>query len=387
MVMMNVKHLIPCVLAILSVLLLSGCGEQENPTRTSLEADTSTLTLFVGESAFRAATTKAEHYRITYTSSNPAVATVDRMGKVTGVSEGEAVITIDMAESIEDWYAPKKLTYNVVVVKKPVSDETTAAVPAPTPAPAPAPTSCTGSPLNSATVGMIICSHGKVHTATTGALSCGGKKVAIVAYKGVAGTVDTSAGSSGYSGLAIALNDANGGAPCQWGPKGVVCNTNAMSSTYSEVLVTTGDFCKGIDNTNRLANADCFSGHDHAAAKAAKNYQYDASVSAGAHPTGTSQWFLPTMYQWNLILKGMCGDHGDLRLPTVDDSGINDNYKTASFDTNITAAGGTSVQNLFFWPSIEYDIDASWGVDFVNGRASYYTKIGNMAYVRAVLAF
>lgn len=45
--MMNVKHLIPCVLAILSVLLLSGCGEQENPTRTSLEADTSTLTLFL----------------------------------------------------------------------------------------------------------------------------------------------------------------------------------------------------------------------------------------------------------------------------------------------------------------------------------------------------
>ena len=131
MVMMNVKHLIPCVLAILSV-LLSGCGEQENPTRTSLEADTSTLTLFVGESAFRAATTKAEHYRITYTSSNPAVATVDRMGKVTGVSEGEAVITIDMAESIEDWYAPKKLTYNVVV-KKAGSDDDGGVTPAPAP--------------------------------------------------------------------------------------------------------------------------------------------------------------------------------------------------------------------------------------------------------------
>lgn len=108
MVMMNVKHLIPCVLAILSVLLLSGCGEQENPTRTSLEADASTLTLFVGESAFRAATTKAEHYRITYTSSNPAVATVDRMGKVTGVSEGEAVITIDMAAEYRP-HAPANL--------------------------------------------------------------------------------------------------------------------------------------------------------------------------------------------------------------------------------------------------------------------------------------
>ena len=375
---MNVKHLIPCVLAILSVLLLSGCGEQENPTRTSLEADTSTLTLFVGESAFRAATTKAEHYRITYTSSNPTVATVDRMGKVTGVSEGDAVITIDMAESIEDWYAPKKLTYNVVV-KKPVSDETTAAVPAPIPAPTP----CTGSPLNSATVGMIICSHGNVHTATPGALSCGGKKVAVVAYKGAAGSADTSTGSSGYCGLAIALNDANGGATCQWWD-----NTNANCVSTSSVTSTAFGFMAGIKDTQQMANAKgVCSGHTHDAAKAVNNYQYDASVSAGAHPTGTSQWFLPTIGQWILIVKGMCGDHGDLRMSTAMDTGINDNYKTASFDTNITAAGGTSVQNLFFWPSIEKDIDASWGVDFVNGRASYYTKIGNMAYVRAVLAF
>ena len=127
------------LLAVLAVLLLTGCGEKDHPVRTSLAVDTSTMTLSIGESAVRMATSKAEDAVITYTSSNPAVATVDRMGKVTGVSEGDAVITIDMAESIEDWYAPKKLTYNVVVVKKPVSDETTAAVPAPTPAPAPAP--------------------------------------------------------------------------------------------------------------------------------------------------------------------------------------------------------------------------------------------------------
>ena len=203
---MKVKHLIPCVLAILSVLLLSGCGEQENPTRTSLEADTSTLTLFVGESAFRAATTKAEHYRITYTSSNPAVATVDRMGKVTGVSEGDAVITIDMAESIEDWYAPKKLTYNVVVVKKPVSDETTAAVPAPvpapTPAPAPAPVLDLGVALNSASVGMFVGANGKAYTSKDAATSSGTTAEAWIAYKSA--TVGES--------LAFALtNDAPGG--------------------------------------------------------------------------------------------------------------------------------------------------------------------------------
>ena len=375
MVMMNVKHLIPCVLAILSVLLLSGCGEQENPTRTSLEADTSTLTLFVGESAFRAATTKAEHYRITYTSSNPAVATVDRMGKVTGVSEGDAVITIDMAESIEDWYAPKKLTYNVVVVKKPVSDETTAAVPAPVPAPTP----CTGSPLNSATVGMIICSHGKVHAATTGALSCGGMKVAIVAYKGAAGSADTSAGSSGYCGLAIALNDANGGATCQWWD-----NTNANCVSNSSTTSTAFGFMAGIEDTQQMANATgVCSGHTHDAAKAVNNYQYDASVSAGAHPTGTSQWFLPTIGQWILIVKGMCGDLGSLTasIPSTY------YYTAGNFNVKILAAGGTGVKNKSYWTSVELNKMNTWNMNFATSSLSNSSKTSTNCYVRAVLAF
>ena len=372
---MKVKHLIPCVLAILSVLLLSGCGEQENPTRTSLEADTSTLTLFVGESAFRAATTKAEHYRITYTSSNPAVATVDRMGKVTGVSEGDAVITIDMAESIEDWYAPKKLTYNVVVVKKPVSDETTAAVPAPIPAPTP----CTGSPLNSATVGMIICSHGKVHASTTGALSCGGMKVAIVAYKGAAGSADTSAGSNGYTGLAIALNDANGGATCQWYNSYLVMCINTSGIPLTTVLSTGGVFGMGIDNTNKLADG-CSSSHVHAAATVAKNYQYDASVSAGAYPTGTSQWFLPTVYQWNLMVKAMCGQSTDLT------GSANSNYTATNFNVKILAAGGTAVQASQYWSCVDVTNAGAWAMHFNDGKTDGLPKNDNH-YVRAVLAF
>ena len=373
--MMKVKHLIPCVLAMLAVLLLSGCGEKENPTRTSLEADTSALTLFVGESVFRAATTKAEHYRITYTSSNPAVATVDRMGKVTGVSEGDAVITIDMAESIEDWYAPKKLTYNVVVVKKPVSDETTAAVPAPVPAPTP----CTGSPLNSATVGMIICSHGKVHAATTGALSCGGMKVAVVAYKGAAGTVDTSAGSGSYTGLAIALTDANNETKCQWWN-----DTNANCVATSNITSTAFGFMAGIEYTQQLANATGLcSGHTHDAAKAVNNYQYDASVSAGAHPTGTSQWFLPTIGQWNLIVKGLCGDHGNLKAT----SPTNDYYTATNFNVKILAAGGKGVKTNSYWTSVELDKTYVWLMSFSIGNVSNSSKTSTNNYVRAVLAF
>ena len=103
------------MLAVLAVLLLTGCGEKDNPVRTSLDVDTSTLTLSVGESAVRMAFSKAEDAAITYTSSKPAVATVDQFGKVTAMSEGSATITIEMAETKKSWYAAKTITYEVVV--------------------------------------------------------------------------------------------------------------------------------------------------------------------------------------------------------------------------------------------------------------------------------
>ena len=113
--MMKVKNLFSGMLAVLAVLLLTGCGEKDNPVRTSLDVDTSTLTLSVGESAVRMAFSKAEDAAITYTSSKPAVATVDQFGKVTAMSEGSATITIEMAETKKSWYAAKTITYEVVV--------------------------------------------------------------------------------------------------------------------------------------------------------------------------------------------------------------------------------------------------------------------------------
>ena len=113
--MNKVRNLFSGMLAVLAVLLLTGCGEKDNPVRTSLDVDTSTLTLSVGESAVRMASSKAEDAAITYTSSKPAVATVDQFGKVTAMSEGSATITIEMPETKKSWYAAKTITYEVVV--------------------------------------------------------------------------------------------------------------------------------------------------------------------------------------------------------------------------------------------------------------------------------
>ena len=113
--MKNLRNLFSGMLAVLAVLLLTGCYVNDNPVRTSLDVDTSTLTLSVGESAVRMAFSKAEDAAITYTSSNPAVAMVDQFGKVTAMSEGSATITIEMAETKKSWYAAKTITYEVVV--------------------------------------------------------------------------------------------------------------------------------------------------------------------------------------------------------------------------------------------------------------------------------
>ena len=96
-------------LAVLAVLLLTGCSETDNPVRTRLEVNTSPLVLSIGESATRAGSSNVSDAVITYTSSKPAVATVDNKGTVKALSEGETTITISVGETVK--------TYKVIVNK------------------------------------------------------------------------------------------------------------------------------------------------------------------------------------------------------------------------------------------------------------------------------
>ena len=282
---------------------------------------------------------------VSWSSGDKKVATVDANGKVTAVGSGTTTITATAYN--------KSATCKVTVATGGVA-------------------------LSKATVGMVICEHGKAYEATTGNLACGGKKVAVVAYKGAAGTADTSTSTdaSGYVGLAIALKDANDGKRCQWYDKR---ESRCLTQSSNLANALGSSFGKGIDFTNTLAGG-CGASHVHAAARAAKDYKYDASVAAGAHPTGTSQWFLPTIYQWNLIVKGMCGDHGNLTTTEKDD------YKYGKFNTKVIAAGGTGVQNFTCWSSTDDAATAVWGMNFNLGRVIGLYKNDDY-YVRAVLAF
>ena len=56
----------------------------------------------------------------------------------------------------------------------------------------------------------------------------------------------------------------------------------------------------GLANTDRLLDPSYE--HNHLAASAARNYKYKKEADNGAHPKGTSEWFLPSVGQWDKMV-------------------------------------------------------------------------------------
>ena len=248
---------------------------------------------------------------------------------------------------------------------------------------------CQGADLSTATVGSIICSHGKVHAATSGNLNtCSGHKVAIVAYKGSAGTADKSSGSSSYKGLALAITDVGGAtvSELQWyTEESGNCITNALSFDWDIASnvndATSLGWMTGIQNTNRLANAGCCEGHVHAAAQAAVGYE-----STDPHPSGTSQWFLPTIAQWKLMLESIRKNmnSGDTYTLSISEQ---EEFKNTAFQSWLDDRGGKYFEaSRPYWSSVDCDFDQAWYMNFNVGKAGSYKKFRGY-YVRPVLAF
>ena len=61
------------------------------------------------------ANSKAVEAHFSYTTSTPSVALVDQDGKVTAMSEGEAIIRVHMDQDTKDWYAAADREYKVIV--------------------------------------------------------------------------------------------------------------------------------------------------------------------------------------------------------------------------------------------------------------------------------
>ena len=195
--------------------------------------------------------------------------------------------------------------------------------------------------LTMATLGDMILDDG-----TFAASSSAGTKVAMIAY---VGSDACEAGDAPYNhGLALALSDASTYA--KW------CEQNTgvcLVSQKNSAAEAQGDMA-GIANTDYLINHA--GSHTHAAASAARGY------NSGTHPTGTTEWFLPSAGQWKKI---------------IDAYGLT-NLKTDAGDYN-----GMSGD---YYLSTERTALQAWGFDFSYGNSLVIDKTITKN-VRSCLAF
>ncbi len=143
--------------------------------------------------------------------------------------------------------------------------------------------------LKMATIGDVILSDGKFYAAGTAGA------VAKITYVGN----DAETSTTFNHGLALAIYDAH------YDPGEYWCNQvvgNCMTTRYANYTLAKTDMA-GIANTDELINHPS---HSHTAAIRARNNK------GTAHPTGTSDWFLPSAGQWDKMIT-TAGSYSNLK--------------------------------------------------------------------------
>lgn len=232
----------------------------------------------------------------------------------------------------------------------------------------PAPAARTLAEATTEDIGKVAGADGKIYANVAAAKAASTTACAIIAYVG------SETAEYQTHGLAIAMKDAAEGSTVLW-----------SSSSYDQSLTNYTDVSEAVTTAQ--------SGHSNSwsSSYSASNYPafYDAQhntittsdgISAAAPASGTSSWFLPSLYQWNMIVKGLSGQSADLS------NDKNDDYKASSLNTKIEAAGGTGLQPYYYWSSTEYDRNNVWGFNADDGLVDRCPK-GSYGYVRSAFAF
>ena len=303
---------------------------------------------------------------LTWTSSDPAVATVAANGTVTAVADGECnIIATSTATG-------KTATMKLLVTHK-------------------------HSDVVAGDVGKIIAANGYIYTNTTKAAEYGTSGVGLICYAGAAGEADYStaedANCANYKALALALTDANDGATCTW----YTSNSGTCLTQQPDIATiysTPATYRNGIHNTTTLL------GEAHAADHAAANAAHDYAVTINGFTN--SGWFLPSIEQWDLMIRtfaptttadytwpgqavsGWQNTGSDKHIPRW--TYCNAGYTAATLNPLLTAVGATGLQSNFYWSSTEGSTSNAWYVGFHYGYV-YASNKTVERYVRAAFAF
>ena len=196
-------------------------------------------------------------------------------------------------------------------------------------------------------IGRVIGLDGNMYVHVASAVTAGTSACAIVAYAG------SETGETQNHGLAISMKNAEG-----IGEGGSGGNYWAIKD-WSKYLTE-------YDNVHHYATPEAAiaakeSGSANCEGKA-DDTKFPAfyrtmnniiTVSDGitnsAPASGTSGWFLPSLYQWNSIVKGLTGKTADLT------GSRNDDYKAEKLNAKIIPAGGDGFEAYGYWSSTEQE--------------------------------
>lgn len=202
-------------------------------------------------------------------------------------------------------------------------------------------------------VGWRIGSDGVAYS-PIGTLPTGVSAVAMITYVGGANGEEAP-----YNhGLALAMSNANDGSSCKW-------STSNSDAGHTYKPADSNFTSESGLQYNKTHNSSTYPA-----------FQYAIANNGTAAPTGCSTWFLPTGYQWKLMINacknvlGSNNDHRDLR-------------------DGFSNVGGTNMPPYVHWSSTEKDNTTyAWrhGFGDSDGNWDGGTKnVGN--YVRSALAF
>ncbi len=236
-----------------------------------------------------------------------------------------------------------------------------------------------------ATIFNIIGANGKFYKDKAAAVAASTTAAAIIAYVG-----DDTAENGYKHGLAISMKNANSGTSTRWK------TTNDPASNYNGDGHQFTDYAAAIAAKESGLALSTISGRDNVDDYPAfyhalhNTISVEEGMTASKPSSGTTDWFLPSVFQWNQIMIGLTGITTGLTTTLTAGYGANNlltNLAATGFDNcRLAPITGTNVLHT----STEYDETYKWNyqTDATTGKGglSYSQKVYS-AYVRAALAF
>ena len=189
--------------------------------------------------------------------------------------------------------------------------------------------------------GKLICTDGHIHAYGEDA-ECTADRVAIIVYVGATGNATYN------HGLALAMSDVSGG-------------TYTWSTTYNNAHTyqteNSGDFSSTVEDGlqyNAIQNNATYPA-----------FQAAISNNGTAVPEYCSAWFLPSGYQWELMINAAGG--------------------FATLRDGFSGVGGTDLQSTIYYSSTERGMYSAWYYSFFDGVWYWDGKVD--VRVRSAIAF